>query len=286
MRSLLAQSGVLRDVIIIVISLVAVWVGLQAYFGTQNPFYVVSSGSMVPELEMYDILVVSGNSPFGGVAIGDIIVFNRPSDHDRVIVHRVVAVADEDPRTLRTKGDANPSSIPGTDFPITAEDYIGSVVYVIPQAGYITRVLSPPVNYIIIAVIVGVMVTKHLYGRRTSAEGDAERGGPGDGVALEAAGGGGEGDAKRSGPEDGGAPEAAGGEGGGAGAAGEKGDAGRGGPRDGGAAEAPGGQGGADGARAGREDEVRGEPEAGGSGRGASGGGGDAGAGQARASGA
>lgn len=188
MRSLLAQSGVLRDVIVIVISLVAVWVGLQAYFGTQNPFYVVSSGSMVPELEMYDILVVSGNSPFGEVDIGDIIVFNRPSDHDRVIVHRVVSVTGEDPRTLRTKGDANPSSIPGTDFPITDGDYIGSVVYVIPQAGYITRVLSPPVNYIIIAVIVGIMVTKHLYGRKGGG-GAGEEGEPGqDG---QAAGGGG-----------------------------------------------------------------------------------------------
>ena len=181
LRSLIAQSGVLRDVIVIVISLVAVWVGLQAYFGTQNPFYVVSSGSMVPELEMYDILVVSGNSPFGEVAIGDIIVFNRPSDHDRVIVHRVVSVTGEDPRTLRTKGDANPSSIPGTDFPITDGDYIGSVVYVIPQAGYITRVLSPPVNYIIIAVIVGIMVTKHLYGRKGDAEG-------GEGSGQEAGG--------------------------------------------------------------------------------------------------
>ena len=284
MRSLLAQSGVLRDVIIIVISLVAVWVGLQAYFGTQNPFYVVSSGSMVPELEMYDILVVSGNSPFGGVEIGDIIVFNRPSDHDRVIVHRVVAVADEDPRTLRTKGDANPSSIPGTDFPITAEDYIGSVVYVIPQAGYITRVLSPPVNYIIIAVIVGVMVTKHLYGRRAGGEGDGERSGPGDGGAAEAQGG--EGDGERSGPGDGGAAEAPGGEngpGGGGGAAGEKGHAKRSGPGDGGAAEAPGGEGGADGVRAGREVEAQREVEGGGSGRGASGG--DAGAGQARVSG-
>ena len=206
MRSILAQGGVLRDVVIIVACLVAVWVGLQAYFGTQNPFYVVSSGSMVPELVMYDILVVSGNSPFGEVDIGDIIVFNRPSDHDRVIVHRVVSVSDEDPRTLRTKGDANPSSIPGTDFPITAEEYIGSVVYVIPQAGYITRVLSPPVNYIIIAVIVGIMVTKHLYGRKGGGEeeeeeeeagGGEEAGGPEaeEEAGLERDGGG------RAGPE-------------------------------------------------------------------------------------
>lgn len=220
MRSILAQGGVLRDVVIIVACLVAVWVGLQAYFGTQNPFYVVSSGSMVPELVMYDILVVSGNSPFGEVDIGDIIVFNRPSDHDRVIVHRVVSVSDEDPRTLRTKGDANPSSIPGTDFPITSEEYIGSVVYVIPQAGYITRVLSPPVNYIIIAVIVGIMVTKHLYGRKGGGEeeeaaagGGEEAGGP---EAEEPAGG--ERDERSAGGGPDGAKEDRGG--GGAGAAG------------------------------------------------------------------
>ena len=190
----MSSRGIIKDVVVIVICLVAGWFILQAVFGTPNPFYVVSSGSMIPELEAYDILVVSGNDPFGEVQIGDIIVFNRPNGHDRVIVHRVVAVTDEDPRTLRTKGDANPSSIPGTDFPITREEYIGSVVYVIPQAGYITRVLSPPVNYIIIAVIVGIMVTKHLYGKRRDDEGEdgeEESGGgmPGGGGAAQDGGG-------------------------------------------------------------------------------------------------
>ena len=65
-------------------------------------------------------------------------MFNRPSGHDRVIVHRVASIIEEDPRTLRTKGDANPASIPGTDFPITEKEYIGEVAYVIPQVGYIT----------------------------------------------------------------------------------------------------------------------------------------------------
>jgi len=135
---------------------------LQIIFGTQNPFFVVSSGSMVPELEVYDVLVVQGNTPFEEIKVGDIIVFDRPSGHDRVIVHRVTAIIDEDPFTLRTKGDANPASIPGTDFPITAEEYIGQVEYVIPQVGYVTRILSPPINYIIIAIIVGIMIFKQI----------------------------------------------------------------------------------------------------------------------------
>ena len=117
---------------------------------------------MVPELEVFDVLVVQGNTPFEEIKVGDIIVFDRPSGHDRVIVHRVVAIIDEDPFTLRTKGDANPASIPGTDFPITEEEYIGQVEYVIPQVGYITRILSPPINYIVIAIIVGVMIVKQI----------------------------------------------------------------------------------------------------------------------------
>ena len=38
------------------------------------------------------------------VQIGDIIVFDRPSDHDRVIVHRVESITNENPIELRTKG--------------------------------------------------------------------------------------------------------------------------------------------------------------------------------------
>jgi signal peptidase len=155
-------KGVIKDIIIVGVGVLVIWIGLQAAFGTQNPFYVVASGSMIPVLEVYDVLVVQGHEPFEDVEKGDIIVFNRPSDHDRVIVHRVVSVIDDDPKTLRTKGDANPASIPGTDFPITEEEYIGKVVYTLPQVGYVTQLLKPPINYVIIAIVIGVMVVKQI----------------------------------------------------------------------------------------------------------------------------
>ena len=155
-------KGVIKDIIIVGVGVLVIWIGLQAAFGTQNPFYVVASGSMIPVLEVYDVLVVQGHEPFEDIEKGDIIVFNRPSDHDRVIVHRVVSVIDDDPKTLRTKGDANPASIPGTDFPITEEEYIGKVVYTLPQVGYVTQLLKPPINYVIIAIVIGVMVVKQI----------------------------------------------------------------------------------------------------------------------------
>ncbi len=156
------SKGVIKDIIIVGVGVLVIWIGLQAVFGTQNPFYVVASGSMIPELEVYDVLIVQGHEPFEDIETGNIIVFNRPSDHNRVIVHRVVSVIDDDPKTLRTKGDANPASIPGTDFPITEEEYIGKVVYTLPQVGYVTQLLKPPINYVIIAIVIGVMIVKQM----------------------------------------------------------------------------------------------------------------------------
>jgi len=139
------------------------FIGGMIVFGTENPFYVVSSGSMVPQLQVFDVMIVDGNEPFEGVQTGDIIVFKRPTGADRIIVARVVEIfVDEEPLTVRTKGDANPASIPGTDFPITEEEYIGKVAYIIPQIGYITRIFTPPITYIIQAIILSIPVIQHI----------------------------------------------------------------------------------------------------------------------------
>ena len=156
------SKGVIKDILIVVVGVLIIWLGLQIAFGTQNPFYVVASGSMIPVLEVYDVIIIQGHVPFEEIEIGNIIVFNRPSDHDRVIVHRVISITDDNPKTIRTQGDANNASIPGTDFPITEEEYIGKVEYTLPQVGYDTQLLKPPTNYIIIVIVVGVMIVKQM----------------------------------------------------------------------------------------------------------------------------
>jgi len=166
----LIPKGVIKDIIIVGLGVLVIWIGLQVAFGTQNPFYVVASGSMIPVLQVYDVLIVQGHEPFEDIEIGDIIVFNRPSDHNRVIVHRVASILDDDPKTIRTKGDANPASIPGTDFPITEEEYIGKVAYVLPQVGYVTQLLKPPINYVIIAIVIGIMVVKQMAKKKNEKE--------------------------------------------------------------------------------------------------------------------
>jgi len=165
-----STKSIIKDVVIIVVAIAVIWLGLQAVFGTSNPFYVVSSGSMIPALEVYDVIVVEGNTPFDDVEKGDIIVFYSPKLYEqgkeRVIVHRVsLDMSTDAQKIVRTKGDANPSSIAGTDYPITEKEYLGKVEHVVPQVGYITQILQPPINYIIIAVVIGIMVVKHFAGK-------------------------------------------------------------------------------------------------------------------------
>ena len=42
------------------------------------------------------------------------------------------------------------------------DDYIGKVIYVVPGVGVITKVISPPVNYIIIAIILAILFFNRL----------------------------------------------------------------------------------------------------------------------------
>jgi len=152
----------LKDIIIIIIGVAVVWLGLRVAFATENPFYVVSSESMVPTLNVYDVIIVRNGSTFDDLKVGDIIVFHSPSDYDRVIVHRVVKIQSGSEKIITTKGDNNPASIPGIDYPITKREYIGKVVFVIPKLGLVSKALTPPINYIIIGIILAIIFISKL----------------------------------------------------------------------------------------------------------------------------
>lgn len=153
----------IKYVLIAVIAVVAIWVGIELVFGVINPFYVVASESMVPQLKVGDFVIINHNVRFDDLRVGNVIVFKEPvadtGQEPETIVHRIRAIGIDSlgNEVVVTKGDANPDSIPGIDYPITHENYIGKVVYVIPKLGLITRAISPPVNYILIAIILIVL---------------------------------------------------------------------------------------------------------------------------------
>jgi signal peptidase I len=70
-------------------------------------------------------------------------------------------------RIIRTKGDANPISIPLVDYPLMEKNYIGKVVYVIPKVGIIPLISDRPVIYIIIgSIIIIILAYNFRKGRR------------------------------------------------------------------------------------------------------------------------
>ena len=147
-----------RGILIVALGVAVIFLGFKAAFGTGSPLYVVSSGSMTPTLNINDVILVQGNIPFDRIKIGDVIAFVNPSDHGELIVHRVAQILNQNPLEIRTKGDANTGSIAGIDLPITKYNYIGKVSYVIPQIGYLAKVFLPPLNYIVVASIMGIIV--------------------------------------------------------------------------------------------------------------------------------
>jgi signal peptidase len=157
------KYSIIKDIAIIVIGVVLIWFAVKVVFNVDNPFYVVSSGSMIPVLTVGDILIVKDGNTFNSLKVGDVIVFNRPQGGDRVIVHRIIEISDRfGEKVIVTKGDANDGIIPGTDFPIREKDYIGTVAYTVPKVGLVLKYLNPPVNYVIIAGIIGILIYTNM----------------------------------------------------------------------------------------------------------------------------
>jgi signal peptidase len=169
------KYSIIKDIAIIVIGVVLIWFAVKVVFNVDNPFYVVSSGSMIPVLNVGDILIVKDGNTFNSLKVGDIIVFNRPQGGDRVIVHRILEITDRfGEKVIVTKGDANDGIIPGTDFPILEKDYIGSVAYTVPKVGLVLKYLNPPVNYIIIVGIIGVLIYTNMRKKNEEKEGKGD----------------------------------------------------------------------------------------------------------------
>ena len=163
------KKNLTRSIIIITILLLLTagfWLGLRFTLSTSNPLFVVTSGSMIPNLNINDVIVLRDGETFDSLEVGDIIIFHKPGSPNECvtrlrncIVHRVNEINyNGGEKFLVTKGDANNGPDP---WEIRGEDYIGKVIFVIPQLGLITRALepvtSPPMNYILIAIVIGLI---------------------------------------------------------------------------------------------------------------------------------
>ena len=70
----------IKIIIIIVVVFAIAFISIRTLLADSNPFYVVASGSMIPVLNINDLIIVWGkdNSTFTNANLGDIIVFKAP----------------------------------------------------------------------------------------------------------------------------------------------------------------------------------------------------------------
>jgi len=134
----------------------------------EYPVMVVVSGSMVPTLEIGDLIIVRGVDP-GEITVGTIIVFHDPSNYNpqlnldvlsvtgmRLIVHRVYGLEQKGNEIyFRTKGDHNPVPDP---WIIPANYVVGVVIGRIPYVGTVIMKLREPFGRGVIIILILVLV--------------------------------------------------------------------------------------------------------------------------------
>jgi len=112
---------------------------LPVVLSTKSPLMVVVSESMVPTLNVGDIIIVQGRDSY---EIEDIVVYVT-SLYQKPIVHRIIDTKNNG--NFVTKGDNNSFPDPGTIAPregVSLDDVQGKVVYVIPKLGFPKYLLS------------------------------------------------------------------------------------------------------------------------------------------------
>jgi len=172
------QTAIL--VIIVVGGVFAFWFGVRAALRTEYPALAVASGSMIPTLQVGDLIVVQGVQDPNEINAapkpnGTMIVFYRPgvprggpflffAEEAELIVHRAVAKVEKDGTWyFQTKGDNNYSqdywSGPDTlNGMISSKLLVGRVVGVVPWIGNVPLFMRTTQGRVLLIVLFLILI--------------------------------------------------------------------------------------------------------------------------------
>lgn len=161
------KSPIARVAILVALVFLMTYGGMavaKIVMSTESPVMVVPSTSMVPTLNVGDIVIVKGVDA-NTITVGTIIIFRSPSGSIDII-HRVIGITRQGGKLyFETKGDHNPAPdiwLPG----VPEENVKGVLVGKIPYIGYVTLALSGPLGYIVITFLIFLMVVFEYYDSR------------------------------------------------------------------------------------------------------------------------
>jgi signal peptidase len=138
---------------------------LRIIVHTESPLMVVSSESMVPTLNVGDIIFVRGANA-SSITTGTIIIFHSPYDYQMPIVHRVLAISnDGNSLFFQTKGDNNPAP---DGWRVPAKNLMGVYVVKLPYVGLISLELRGPLGVTLIIILITLIVAIEYSESRSS----------------------------------------------------------------------------------------------------------------------
>lgn len=129
----------------------------------ENPLisvYTIVSESMVPTIDVYDIIIDTRVNDPSSLKEGDIITFrsNFIDTDGYTITHRIISIDNTSGETrYYTKGDHNSRQDEGY---ITFDNIVGKVVYIAPKIGKIQAFVSSKFGWLLIIFIpaVGIII--------------------------------------------------------------------------------------------------------------------------------
>lgn len=163
------SNAIARIVILVALVFVVTYGGMAVasfIMRTESPIMVVPSTSMVPTLNVGDIVIIKGVDP-KTITVGTIIVFQIPGGSINII-HRVVGIVNVgDTLAFVTQGDnrmTNPMPDPWS--PVPEKNVKGVLVARIPYIGYVTLALQGPLGIILIAFLIFLMIALEYHSSR------------------------------------------------------------------------------------------------------------------------
>ncbi len=143
---------------LLLIIVFGLYYGVQAALGTEYPALAVASGSMLPTLNIGDLIIVQKIDPSqinANRLTGDILVYKKPLTNE-LIVHRAVKIELRgDVYWITTRGDNNP----GDDSSWPATQLVGKVIARIPYVGNLPLLFHSETNmYIVFLVFLIILI--------------------------------------------------------------------------------------------------------------------------------
>ncbi|MGW0966405.1 signal peptidase I [Streptomyces sp. NPDC002516] len=142
----------------LVVVLLAVGFAVAAYSVKSGDWEASSvlSGSMEPKLPTGSV-VIAQREPVTSLKVGDVVIFHRPDEPDRQVVHRIVAITpSEQGPVLQTKGDANRTKDPWHVRPDGDTAWI--VRHDVPYLGYVVTSIRTETGFRVLFGAAAVLI--------------------------------------------------------------------------------------------------------------------------------